>query len=410
MTVGNKWVYRVSSDTLQPSDPSVIGAASVFTIQPSPAYFGCSVPFNNGENAKNATSPWEVDLTKVYPGAYWQPTLAQHLRWFLGVPPTGQAGAGAIFQLGWIAYDYSDYNSTTDAKNLVPTSPTSSVPYGQLVQGPDDDFDRAVKYSNYIWPNLDIMSCAKGTPQFSGRAWAATWRMLSTMVVPVGTFSNVLEAKYVEQGGGAGTNYETWYFANELGPIKIVVTDANWNPIITLELVSWTLGNGTSVSSSVTLRDALIAKAGRTYGLTFSDWASALTQVTNVVAPNASQSCMTNARMTVDQYLATVEEVGSSSCKVIQYPSTYNGMTTDAMLANMQLSAGASSEYVYDWDQWAYYYQEVEGQPSPAPDTMCMKTYTYPNVPSVIAYNRYLLLTPRQWLLFFEHEVFGCAS
>ena len=223
MTIGNKWVYRVSSETLQPSDPSVIGAASVFTIQPSPANFGCTVPFNNGENA---TTPWEVDLTKVYPGAYWQPTLAQHLRWFLGVPPTGQPGAGAIFQLGWIAYDYSNYKSTTDAKNLIPISPTSSVPYGQLVQGPDAD--QAVKYSNYISPGPDIMSCATGTPQFSGRAWAATWHTLSTMVLPIGTFKNVLEAKYIEQGGGAGTNYEIWYFANELGPIKIVATDANW--------------------------------------------------------------------------------------------------------------------------------------------------------------------------------------
>jgi hypothetical protein len=114
--------------------------------------------------------------------------------------------------------------------------------------------------------------------------------------------------------------------------------------------------------------------------------------------------------MTVDQYLATLEEVGGATCQVVQYPTTYNGMTANAMLANMQLSAGTSSGYAYDWDQWAYYYQKVEGQPSPAPDTMCMKAYTYRNVPSVIAYNRYLLLTPRQWLLFFEHEVFGCAS
>jgi hypothetical protein len=153
-----------------------------------------------------------------------------------------------------------------------------------------------------------------------------------------------------------------------------------------------------------------MAKVGATYPLPFGQWANAFTQVTNLNAPTIAQSCTDDKKMTIDEYLATLEQVGSVSCQAVQYPTTYNGDSANDMLTQMNILAGTPSAYVYDWDQWAYYYQKVEGQPAPSPDTECMKTHTHPNSPSVTAYNRYLLLTSRQWLLFFEDMFFGCAS
>ena len=67
-----------------------------------------------------------------------------------------------------------------------------------------------------------------------------------------------------------------------------------------------------------------------------------------------------------------------------------------------------------DFDQWNYYYAQVEGQSGPAPQNTCMLTVTtydpLQGTQVTIVPNREVLLTGREWLLFYEHQSFGCTT
>jgi hypothetical protein len=408
---------------------------TVLTVQPSPAQFGC-VPGTSSA----AISPFEVDIVKVNPLNYWFSNGPANLRWFLGVQPANGIGGypGSLLSFGWLAQDYSSglpgptlLGNSADALTL-----SVNPVYNLLLAGG----------ALGTWSSLGAYPAPTSTDTETNclagggvtRQWNVTWTPaspFSTPGYPYDPSQQVVEAQYWETGGTyqGPDNIENWYFAPGIGPVKVEVLDRNFNIIRSMGLVGYTAGNGSSVSPYVTLRDLLLAQAGA-YNSTlnsigFSQWSTYFSQATNLQAPTSAQACLNgdpNTPISVDAYLLLLENVGQAPpyCSTLLYPATPNGATANDTLTQMISLMGSSSGFGYD--QWNWAFGQVENKvvpypPPPAPEANCMVSQTTVDPPSgnpiVIVPGRFVLLTAREWLLFWGHQggnpatqVFACAN
>ncbi len=150
----------------------------------------------------------------------------------------------------------------------------------------------------------------------------------------------------------------------------------------------------------VTLRDALMARAGVKDGLNWDGWNYYFGLVTNVDGQYASSACVANpsstsSTMSVDTYLGYLEQVGTSTCPAVQYLWP-NGGSANAILGEMIKRAGDENIQLR-WDQWNTHLTALTQITGALPQQVCMteQSGVYPN--------SFLLLTARQWLLFYEH-------
>ncbi len=241
-----------------------------------------------------------------------------------------------------------------------------------------------------------------------------TWTPNVQVTTPYTGTVSALKASYTETciaNCQPPNTQEDWYFVNNLGPVRI-----DQSGIEQLELVDFAAGSGSPVSSFVSLRDALEALAGSGCCSSFASWSTWFTQATNLNAPSSAAVCLSPfapSTFSADYYLSLLENVGSQSCTTISYPSTPNGLSANAMLQQVENNAGTTSGR--DYDVWNYFYGVVEGQTGPPPESVCMKsvqTNDYYRNPAQVTNtpNRWMLLSGREWLLFYEYQVFGCAS
>jgi hypothetical protein len=126
MTVGNKWVMR------NPSTHS----ATIVTIQPPLSQYGCA-PNVQPPAQQAATSPWEIDFSKLDPTNYWGHGSPVNLRWFLGVQPPNQLPTGYtghLYGFGWEPADYSYGLPTANwtAGYINYDEPSQQIPAGLL--------------------------------------------------------------------------------------------------------------------------------------------------------------------------------------------------------------------------------------------------------------------------------------
>ncbi len=151
------------------------------------------------------------------------------------------------------------------------------------------------------------------------------------------------------------------------------------------------------------MRDALIAQAGVTSGYDWNQWMFIFAIVTNLKSIDSYYACVANpsSPMTVDTFLNYVETIGGS-CTTLSYPSFSNGSNANSELQAMIVASQYTSRD--GWDHWNYYLEQRPGMQNQAqePWNVCM--------PSVIASGqqtnplRFLLLSPRQWLLYYMHH------
>lgn len=374
MTVGNKWTMRNAS-THSPV---------VFSIQQSPSTFACQ------------TSPIRLRIDKIDPRDYWAPNFQANLSWYLGVRSNGD-----VIALGHNWSNFSGtpvygtefyrtdpaYNSTTYPPYILmrsngPSAAAITVPLIYFGSGANPDY-----------------SCVAPPTSPSPGSWAVTWS--STVVSTPGYSGTAMLATYVETYSSL-TEY--WYFAQNIGPVKIINNDG-----ITLELVDRVAGSGTASASSVTLRDIVIANAGTTAGLNFDQWNYYYTQATHSGPPSPEDVCMAPSNrtnlITIDQYLSTVSQRGSSCSTGVHWPMTELNQVTAL--------AGTTSGLSYD--QWNYY-DTAAGYSVIDVPAACMSSVTYqdgqsaPGAPPTTMYpNRSALYTAAQWYALVQYRRQGGA-
>jgi hypothetical protein len=233
-----------------------------------------------------------------------------------------------------------------------------------------------------------------------------------------------LKVVFNEAGvNSTGTHHfdENWYFDNNIGPVKVetITQDAyipgtqtcrdNGQCLLwqNLELVTFVQGSGSAGPQGVTLRDALMAKAAATGGLTWYQWNYYLQQILHVAVQD-SDACVSNpsATISIDTYIGYLESVGGS-CTVLHYDDLPNSQGNPNDVAYLMFQAAPTG--MLDWDHWNYYFNQVtSGQITPsAPEDVCQPSITYFDTQSgsdqSVIGNRYMLLTVRQWLLLYEH-------
>ena len=449
MTVGNRWIF-MNPNSVPMGSTNWKGSPTVITVQPSPADYGCGL---SGGNAV----PWLVTISKVHPTNYWAIGATWNIQWELGVLGTNQAPLpwdGAVFGLGWSQYDYWNQQPNS-ATGFDFVSQVSQVPpylllspsgytcnLGELQVGrctvPQSGEYQVIGNSDYpqfssfpdfapasppAEPNISS-SCLSDNPRAPlNCSWTVTWdNYTNNLVVPGygetgGAFA--AHAKYNEQCNNGGQAIEDWYFAQNVGPVQIQteIPPTHYSNG-TLQLVSFIPGNGTATPPYVTLRDALLTTmvannpANYNGNAQYSQWSSAFTQITDVKAPTAAQSCWAygTSSESVDTYLSALEQVGSPTCTALQYPNTPNGQSANSMLQWVESPSYANTTVNLNSYEWNYYYLQYEGQ-SAVGTTKCSLTATdYLTNTGITMYpSTTILLDGRQWLLLYESPLLGCA-
>lgn len=403
MTVGSRWVYQTES-----SDSARNGLVTVVEVLPSLPTFGCLY------SGSSAQQPYHIGFFKTDPRAYWNIDVNHNLRFMLGVQPQYYSPtylAGSLFALGWYRTGLSHAPLSSSSVNLRSSTPLTSLPY--LMLRGDGSTSAENSYHNVFESFLpapdtsclsaQVLSNVHWTVNFTANQWYST----------PGYTGYTLKAQYDEVISSSEEYLEDWYFASGVGPVvihthkqgSVVPSTLAWQR---MKLVSYQPGSGVSGPAGVTLRDALIARASVTSGLNWDQWNYYFTLVTNLSGPYASYACVSNSStpMSVDTYLNYLEAIGGS-CGNIVYPSLSNGSSPNTVLQQMTGTPGGSLRTWTDWNLAlkSATNQQVVGQ---LPQNVCMLQVgtEYP------ASN--LLLTARQWLLFYEHYYISttitCAS
>jgi hypothetical protein len=364
---------------------------------------------------------------KIDPRTYWNINYDDNLQYMLGVQPPGYTPqAGALFSFGWYLTDLAGEYLANQTVNVRSADPANHLPYLMLRANGDPTMEDAYHSQFQLSGSSPDYSCS-GTKVVSNAHWTVTYspnqtpappprvvaRARPNQYYPVPGYSGLsLRATFDEVNGVNDEYKEDWYFAQNVGPILIhthiqgtlVPNTIAWQRI---KLVSYEPGSGVPGPGGVTLRDALIANAGTTSGLSFYSWNYYFQGVGHIIGIDPSWACVTNPNnpMTVDAYLSALETIGGS-CGALSYPNLSNGSNPNSVISSMVATAGAAARL--KWDQWNYYLTAVSGIAGQAPENVCM-----PTVMGVVP-DRYLLLTPRQWLLFYEHyympTTFACGS
>jgi len=401
MTVGSRWIYQSES-----SDSSRNGMVTVMEVLPSPSVFGCL------SSGTSASSPFQVAIYKIDPRAYWDINRSRRLRWMVGVHPSGYtptSQAGSLFALGWYITGLDETPETGSTINLRSTTPSSNLPYLLLRAGGGTSMENVYHNVYQHSGSAPNYGCASGSALFQAN-WSVTYTPNQYYSTP-GFSGFMLKAQYHEtnpvpnQPPQTEQYIEDWYFAQSIGPVVIhthkqqgiVPEQVSWQRI---KLVSYQAGSGAPGPAGVTLRDALIARAGTTSGLNFYQWGYYFERTTNLTGLPPNYACVSSptSPMTVDAYLSALETVGTSSCTALTYSNLSNGANPNTALQSMISQSGASR---LRWDQWNYYLTNVTGIVGQAPENVCMQTVSVDSTNYVP--NRYLLLTPRQWLLYYQH-------
>lgn len=457
-TVGNKWVMR------NPNTKEV----TKITVQPSRAQFGCT-PNMLGTGNTSAVGVYEVDFTKLDPANYWGQGDYLNFRWFLGMQPAGQlpAGyAGHLLAFGWQApnysfglpdyvpqdnYPYFNYDYGVHASvgsgviDLLNTDNPRKPPYELLpangVIPPGGGFfgdqiqidlpQKSVVGNEGVVYSVLNTDCATVTGAERHYTWQVQWSTASANTP--GYSGPVLKARYIETDTSNNDVWqEDWYYAYGIGPVRIDgaygkgVDELHPLPAMEqlLELVSYTQGTGQVETPFITLKDALVAKSDQN-AATFAQWSSLFSGVTNLKAPTFAAACgnpiSEGVQTSVDTFLGLLENIGQS-CSPVQYAPESNGWTANYLVQEMQnympapMSGTSYNQwnFGYSYDQWNYAYKQKRPPlEAPGPENRCMKSLD--NVPSwephFVVPKRFMLLSPRQWLLFYRNEANGgCAQ
>lgn len=333
MSVGNKWTF-MNSTTHSPA---------VITIQPSPVTFGC------------AQSPVPVTIYKLDPNNYWSPTFQADLTWFLGIRPNLD-----LIGFGHLWNDFS--GNPVYGTNFYITQPgydPDANPQYILMRagGPNATAPLITQqyFGNALNPDYNCET-PPPPPYSSSGTWQANWS--STSVSTPGYAGTAMVATYGESNVSA---HETWYYAQNIGPVQIVNTAG-----LTLQLVEHSTG---AVSPKVAFRDILITQAAATAGLNFDQWNYYLAQVTHIAVPAPQEVCMDPSLrgnpLTVDQYLSYLTNRGTS-CSSVHWNMTE--------LQDVQNRAGVTDGLTYD--QWNYYDSQA-GYAAYDVTQVCMRSETY---------------------------------
>lgn len=182
------------------------------------------------------------------------------------------------------------------------------------------------------------------------------------------------------------------------------------------ELVTWQRlklveyqpsGDGSPLSAQrgITLRDSLIAQAGTTSGLNWWQWMFYFAKATNLASIDSYYACVPNPAtpMSVQTFLSYVETIGGT-CGTLTYPPFSNGSNANSELQAMVAAALYAPRL--NWDQWNFYLNNRPGMAgqTQSPHDVCMPAVKVNEDPNIVVNpNRYLLLSPRQWLLYYMH-------
>jgi hypothetical protein len=404
---GRRWVYQTES-----TDSARNGLVAVFEVLSSPSTFGClaaGVP---------ASSPFQIGLFKTDPRTYWNINTKQHLRWMLGVQPTGYTPtnlAGSLFSMGWYRTDLGGQPLYQSTVNLRSNTPLTNLPYLLLrsAGGTSPEFAYQAVYAHSDpTPNYGCSS----TVAIPSAQWSVQYTANQYYSTPAYTGYH-LKAQYDEinnPGGSPVEEYmEDWYFAPNIGP-TVIHTHKQFQ--VVPELVTWQRlklveyqpnGDGSPLSAQrgITLRDSLIGQAGTTSGLNWWQWMYYFAKATNLATIDPYYACVSNPAtpMSVNTFLSYVETIGGT-CGTLVYPQFSNGTNANSALQAMVIAASYAPRL--DWDHWNYYLETLSGMSGQgqAPHNVCMPAVElfapqYVNVNP----NRYLLLSPRQWLLYYMH-------
>jgi hypothetical protein len=409
---------------------TVTKAPTIISVQPGPSYFGCvSGPLNFDSSA---TSPSEVDFRKVDPATYWAPLNTFNLRWIIGVQPSGNLPypnfVGWVYPFGgWRVNYVGGWPGTLDATFNIFADLTSPQQPGELLLPPSLPASVDSPYNTsmiHYFTNQAYLECLEKIPAGvpacvnggttncydsqnsipSSIPWSVVW---SSSSISTPYYSGpALLANYIE-----GTLQENWFFAPKIGPVYIQgVAEGKGNTDVSLELVNYSAGNGsTAASPDVYLSDALAAQAGTATGsLDFDQWGALFTAATNVVAPTSPDACVSPfdySNLSLQQYLACLEGI-DSTCHATRYkPSNIETIVSQMdVLAKQEDPAYPN----LNWDQWSFWYAKATGVAAPAPETRCQLHSIKLGGTTCVISNRWLRLTLRQWLLIFE-KYHGCA-
>lgn len=375
MTQGNKWTYRNSST----SSPVVM------TIQPSPASFNC------------ALNPLPVYMYKIDPTNYWAVNSPANLRWFLGVKPNSD-----VITVGHYWYDFNEQPAAgTNYYRTAPPYDQDSFPSNVMLRNmPGGTLPQSVSipmiyFNSNTNPDFSCYAASQNPPYDT---WSVTW---SNQPVSNAAFSGTaVLADILEQFSQL---HELWYFAPNIGPVRITQVNTN----VTLDLVDYHVLQSQSMVPNVLYRDLLIATANTTSGLNFDQWNYYGAQVLHQPGPPPEAVCMDPAirgnLLTVDAYLSYLQNRGTA-CSTDSWPQL------PAIENLAQCQPGSCNGL--NWDQWGYYYSAAGYGSAPAPESACQPTVTYTDdqqVQHTVTPNRYVLYSSREWYALVTYSQAGGA-